>query len=54
MAGMRELPIAVPKLLVSTVVAGATRSYASVTGITVMHAIVDIAGINRISERVFT
>jgi uncharacterized protein (UPF0261 family) len=52
--GMRELPIAVPKLLVSTVVAGATRSYASVTGITVMHAIVDIAGINRISERVFT
>ena len=53
-AAMRELPIGVPKLLVSTVVAGATRSYASVTGITVMHAIVDIAGINRISERVFT
>jgi uncharacterized protein (UPF0261 family) len=53
-AAMRELPIGVPKLLVSTVVAGATRSYASVTGITVMHAIVDIAGVNRISERVFT
>ncbi len=53
-AAMRELPIAVPKLLVSTVVAGATRSYAGVTGITVMDAIVDIAGINRISERVFT
>jgi uncharacterized protein (UPF0261 family) len=53
-AAMRELPIGVPKLLVSTVVAGATRSYASVIGITVMHAIVDIAGVNRISERVFT
>src|SRR5215203_80760 len=51
---MRELPIAAPKLLVSTIVAGETRSYASVPGITVMHAIVDIAGINRISERVFT
>jgi uncharacterized protein (UPF0261 family) len=53
-AAMRELPIAVPKLLVSTIISGATRSYASVTGITVMHAIVDIAGINRISARVFT
>ena len=53
-AAMRELPIMVPKLLVSTVAAGETRSYASVTGITVMHAIVDIAGVNRISERVFT
>src|SRR5215203_6301061 len=53
-AGIRELPITVPKLLVSTVVAGETRSYASVTGITVMHAIVDIACINRLSDRVFT
>ncbi len=53
-AAMRQLPIVVPKLLVSTIVAGETRSFASVTGITVMHAIVDIAGINRISERVFT
>ena len=53
-AAMRELPIVVPKLLVSTIISGATRSYASVTGITVMHAIVDIAGINRISARVFT
>ena len=51
---MRELPIAAPKLLVSTIVTGETRSYASVPGITVMHAIVDIAGLNRISERVFT
>ncbi|MBA3506477.1 MAG: Tm-1-like ATP-binding domain-containing protein [Betaproteobacteria bacterium] len=53
-AAMRELPIMVPKLLVSTMVGGETRSFASVTGITVMHAIVDIAGLNRISERVFT
>jgi uncharacterized protein (UPF0261 family) len=53
-AALRELPIGVPKLLVSTVVSGPTRSYASVIGITVMHAIVDIAGIDRISARVFT
>jgi uncharacterized protein (UPF0261 family) len=51
---MRELPIMVPKLLVSTIISGATRSFASVTGITVMHSIVDIAGINRISAHVFT
>jgi uncharacterized protein (UPF0261 family) len=53
-AAMRELPIETPKLLVSTMVGGDTRSFASVIGITVMHAIVDIAGINRISERVFS
>ena len=53
-AAMRELPIMVPKLLVSTMIGGETRSFASVTGITVMHAIVDIAGLNHISERVFT
>ena len=53
-AAMRELPIVTPKLLVSTMVGGDTRGFADITGITVMHAIVDIAGLNRISERVFT
>lgn len=53
-AAMRELPIVLPKVLVSTIISGATRSYAGVIGITVMHSIVDIAGINRISERVFS
>ena len=53
-AAMRELPIVTPKLLVSTMVGGDTRGFTDITGITVMHAIVDIAGLNRISERVFT
>jgi uncharacterized protein (UPF0261 family) len=52
-AAMCELPIETPKLLVSTMVGGDTRAFAGVTGITVMHSIVDIAGLNRISERVF-
>ena len=50
---MRGLPITTPKLLVSTMVGGAARGFADATGVTVMHAIVDIAGLNSISERVF-
>ena len=53
-AAMHQLPIVTPKLLVSTMVGGDARGFADVTGITVMHAIVDIAGLNRISERVFS
>ena len=51
-AAMRELPIGVPKLLVSTVASGDTRPYAGIVDLTLMPAVVDIAGINRISERI--
>ena len=49
-AAMRELPIGVPKLLVSTVAAGDTRPYVGMVDLTLMPAVVDIAGINQISE----
>ncbi len=49
---MRELPVGVPKLLVSTVAAGDTRPYAGNVDLTMMSSVVDIAGINRISERI--
>lgn len=49
---MRELPVGVPKLLVSTVAAGDTRPYAGNVDMTMMSSVVDIAGINRISERI--
>lgn len=47
---MRRLPIGVPKLLVSTVAAGDTRPYVGSTDLTLMYSVVDIAGINRLSE----
>jgi uncharacterized protein (UPF0261 family) len=51
-AAMRALPIGVPKLLVSTVAAGDTRPYAGTVDLTLMPSVVDIAGINPISERI--
>jgi uncharacterized protein (UPF0261 family) len=49
---MRELPIGVPKLLVSTVASGDTRPYVGGIDITMMYSVVDIAGVNRISARI--
>ena len=50
---MRALPIGVPKLMVSTVAAGDTTAYVGTTDVTMMHSVVDVAGINRISARIF-
>ncbi|WP_144553747.1 Tm-1-like ATP-binding domain-containing protein [Bacillus sp. X1(2014)] len=49
---MRALPIGVPKLMVSTVASGDTRPYVGESDITMMYSVVDIAGINSISERI--
>ena len=49
---MRELPVGVPKLMVSTVAAGDTRPYVGATDITMMYSVVDIAGINKVSARI--
>lgn len=43
------LPIGVPKLLVSTIVAGDTRPYVGTTDLTMMYPVVDIAGLNSVS-----
>ena len=51
---MRTLPIGVPKLMVSTMASGETRPYVGATDITMMHSVVDIAGINRISATILT
>lgn len=51
-AAMRELPVGVPKLMVSTVASGDVQSYVAGKDITMMHSVVDIAGLNRISRRV--
>lgn len=49
---MRTLPVGVPKLLVSTLASGDTRPYVGAVDMTMMYSVVDIAGLNRISERI--
>jgi uncharacterized protein (UPF0261 family) len=49
---MRELPIGVPKLMVSTMASGDTRPYVGAVDVTLMYSVVDIAGLNPISERI--
>lgn len=51
-AGMRALPFGVPKLMVSTLTSGDIAPYVGTRDITMMHSVVDIAGLNRLSKRV--
>ena len=51
---MRDLPVGVPKLIVSTVASGDTRPYVGAVDITMTYSVVDISGINQISARILT
>jgi uncharacterized protein (UPF0261 family) len=53
-AAMRDLPVGVPKLIVSTVASGDTRPYVGAKDVTMMYSVVDIAGINQISSQILT
>jgi uncharacterized protein (UPF0261 family) len=53
-AAMRALPFGVPKLMVSTLASGQVKSFVGVRDILMMHSVVDISGINRISRTVLT
>jgi uncharacterized protein (UPF0261 family) len=50
---MRALPVGVPKLLVSTMASGDVSPYVGETDVTLMHAVVDVAGVNSVSEQIF-
>ncbi len=52
-AAMRALPIGVPKLMVSTVASGDVASYVGTADIMMLYPVVDIAGLNSISRRIF-
>jgi uncharacterized protein (UPF0261 family) len=52
-AGMRVLPVGVPKVMVSTVGGGDVSAYARTKDITFMPSVVDVAGINRISRLIY-
>ena len=51
-AAMRELPVGVPKLMVSTMASGNTAPYVDVKDITMMYSVVDIAGLNPLSRAI--
>src|SRR5262249_9989383 len=53
-AGVKALPIGLPKLLISTVAAGDVSGYVGSTDVTMMHSVVDVAGVNRISRQIYT
>jgi uncharacterized protein (UPF0261 family) len=49
---MRDQPVGVPKLIVSTVASGDTRPYVGAVDVTMMYSVVDISGINSVSARI--
>lgn len=49
-AGMRELPIGLPKLMVSTLASGDVAPYIGISDIVMMPAVTDFAGLNRLSR----
>lgn len=51
---MRTLPIGVPKVMVSTVASGNTSQYVGTSDIIMMPSVVDVAGLNSISTKIFS
>jgi uncharacterized protein (UPF0261 family) len=51
-AAMRALPFGVPKLMVSTLASGQVRPYVGVRDVLMMHSVVDLSGLNRVSRTV--
>src|SRR5690606_25679379 len=49
---VRDLPIGLPKLIVSTMAAGDVSPYVGAKDVTMTYSVVDIAGINRISRQI--
>ena len=51
-SGMRELPLGLPKIMISTLASGDVSAYVGVSDIAMMPSITDMAGLNRISRTV--
>lgn len=49
---VRDLPIGVPKLIVSTMASGDVSPYVGAKDVAISYSVVDIAGINRISRQI--
>ena len=53
-SAMRTLPIGVPKVMLSTLAGGDVSGFVGTKDITMIPSIVDVAGINRISQTMYT
>jgi uncharacterized protein (UPF0261 family) len=53
-AGMRALPIGIPKVMVSTVAAGDVGRYVGASDIAMFHSVADVQGLNSIMEQVLS
>jgi uncharacterized protein (UPF0261 family) len=49
---LRALPVGLPKLLVSTMASGNTRTFVGTSDIFMLYPVTDVAGLNRVSRRV--
>jgi uncharacterized protein (UPF0261 family) len=52
-AAMRVLPLGLPKVMVSTLAAGDTAAYVGTKDVVMFPAVVDVAGVNRISAQIY-
>lgn len=52
-SAMRVLPVGVPKVMVSTLAAGDTAVYVGTKDVVMIPSVVDVAGINQISARIY-
>jgi uncharacterized protein (UPF0261 family) len=53
-AGLKSLPIGIPKVVVSTVASGDTQPYVGISDIVMIPSILDVSGINRISAQIYS
>ena len=53
-AAMRQLPLGIPKLIVSTSASGDTRPHVGTSDIIMMPSVADLAGLNRITRTILT
>jgi uncharacterized protein (UPF0261 family) len=51
-AAMRAVPVGVPKLMVSTLASGQVQHYVGTRDVMLLHSVVDISGLNRVSRAV--
>jgi uncharacterized protein (UPF0261 family)/ABC-type branched-subunit amino acid transport system ATPase component len=51
-AGMRRLPLGIPKVMVSTVASGQVASYVGASDIMMLYSVADVQGVNAITEQV--
>ncbi len=51
-AGMRRLPLGIPKVMVSTIASGQVASYVGSADIMMLHSVADVQGVNVITEQV--